>query len=97
MTRYLHGRYIFDSRMTYSFLYEKWIRGSAIKRTLITEKFTFEDFRVMYGRFSIPLFLVDTENKLQVFTIDDPPKPMPGHTIIHLVDNSALENSHPQH
>ena len=57
-----------------------------MKKTRITEEFTFEDFRARYGDSCLVLFLIEESGNLTVVTADNPPAPQPGQTVITLVD-----------
>ena len=91
----LHGRFLFEEELTYSELSDRFTSGSVIKRTDITEKFSFEAFKTLYGESAVPFFLITEDRELQVFTIDKGLSPKPGQTIISLVDPLETDSSLP--
>lgn len=81
----LRGRFLFDKKATYANLTERFANRAKIKKTMITEKFTYEAFRKLYGEQGLPLFLIDETGKLSVFTTDEKLIPRPGYCIISLI------------
>ncbi|RME79299.1 MAG: hypothetical protein D6784_00950 [Chloroflexi bacterium] len=81
----LQGRLLFAPHATYGFITEKFNEGATIKKTRLTEKFDEQAYREMYGDRSLPLFLINRAGELVVFSVDNPPVPRVGHTLISLV------------
>ncbi|GAF79313.1 unnamed protein product [marine sediment metagenome] len=80
------GRYLFGQEMTHSKLSFRVTMGAQIKKTRITEEFTYEDFRQLYGDTAV-LMGVLTETKQLIFaTAGNELVPKAGHTVIALVD-----------
>jgi NhaP-type Na+/H+ or K+/H+ antiporter len=88
---HLRGRLLFDSGITYSYLSKRFSAGAVIKTTNLTEDFDFDSFKTHYGEAAVPLFLVDQNGNLSVFTTDNPPKPQSGQKLISLI-NPADKN-----
>jgi NhaP-type Na+/H+ or K+/H+ antiporter len=84
----LRGRLLFGSAINCDKLIEKHQHGAVIKQTPLTEQYGYAEFREMYGTNAIPLFLVDENNTLIIFTDDQQPLPRPGQTLISLVSSS---------
>jgi hypothetical protein len=84
VAHYLHGRHLFGSGMTYYALEKHFLEGAKIKRSQLTEEFTYDDFREMYGVNAIPLFLIEKNGNLVVFTADIALSPKPGQTVVSL-------------
>ena len=59
-----------------------------MKATRITEKYSYEDFRNHYGPKALPLFTV-SQGRMAVNTVDKPLKPLPGHTLVALVEDPS--------
>jgi len=85
MAQHLRGRSLFGNDVTFSLLNEQYYSGFITKKTPITEEFTFERFKEMYGDSAIPLAVIRESGNLGVFTVDSPLVPKAGETIISLV------------
>lgn len=86
VSKSLRGRYLFGPDITHGYLLKRFFSGGIIKKTKLTEEFDFEAFKARYGETAVPLFLINEDGDIMVFTIDKPPIPKPGHTLISLVD-----------
>ncbi len=84
LAHHLHGRHLFGPGMTYYTLHGYFARGYKIKKNRLTEEFDYDEFQAMYGENAIPLFLIDKNEELQVFTTDRTLTPKLGHTLISL-------------
>jgi CPA1 family monovalent cation:H+ antiporter len=82
----MSGRYLFHKEATYSNLAYRMAAGATIKKTKITEEFTYEAFRKRHGDSALLLFVITTNKQLLVSAADEPLKPKPGQTVIALVD-----------
>jgi hypothetical protein len=80
------GRILFKIDATYETLTKKYEEGHVMKSTPLTETFTFENFKEMYGESAIPLFLVLNDHSIRPFTINNPPAPKPGNILISLAN-----------
>jgi len=85
---HLRGRALFGAEVHHDALIRRMKAGARIKKTNLTEEFTFTDFQDLYGESAVMLFLVENGNKLRVCAEDEPLTPQPGHTVIALVDPS---------
>ena len=85
---HLRGRFLFAAEANFQWLGRRFSEKTDFKTTNLTEEFGYEDFRKLYGERALPLFLVDENQRLQVVTVQDPPAPRAGHTLISLVDSS---------
>jgi len=83
---YLRGRTLFRKDATYDLLTSRWAGGAKIKKTLLTQDFTFEDFRAHYGESAIVLFVIDEAGNLIVNTTDGPKTLKAGQKVVALVD-----------
>jgi hypothetical protein len=85
---HLQGRYLFHPELTYAKLWKVFDAGSVIKTTPITEKFTYQRFKEIYGNDTIPLFVISKGN-LTVVAAAQPVTPKPGQTLIAIVPGDA--------
>jgi NhaP-type Na+/H+ or K+/H+ antiporter len=66
------GRTLFRKDAAFDELASRWEAGARIKKTMLTEDFTFDDFRARYGPDAIVLFALDEAGKLIVNTSEGP-------------------------
>lgn len=83
---HLRGRLLFAEGLHHDKLENLIKHGLQVKKTKLSEEFTFDDFKVNYGDSAIILFMVDENRNLQVCTAGDQPDMKPGQTLIALVD-----------
>lgn len=84
-----HGRCLFDNGMTHSFLSQRFESGSVVKRVKLTSEFTYDDFLRRYGTTAVPMFVIDENGKLVIFSTDQDTsliRPRAGQTLIALVE-----------
>lgn len=91
--RELRGRLLFDKSLSYAKLSQAFQKDSRLEVIKITSDFDFEAFKVIYGPSVIPLFSIDENDKLEVFTVDGTPPPLNGKTLISLVDMTEVKRS----
>ena len=89
VSRHLRGRYLFAPEMSYSQLAGRFAAGATIKTTILSKEFGYDAFKARYGDKAVPLFLIDQNDKLIIFTASNPPQPQPGHKLISLIDATA--------
>lgn len=82
--QHLRGRFVFGDKTSCRSLNERYSKGAKIKSTRLSEQFTFEKFKKKYED-CIPLFLINSEKKLKVFSNDIDFEPSPGDTVMALV------------
>jgi len=85
MAPHLRGRSLFGKDVTFTSLTEFFYTGAVVKKTPITEEFSFDNFREMYGADAIPMVLIRDSGDLAVFTTDSPPVPKAGDIVVSLV------------
>ena len=88
----LRGRKLFGEQWHHDSLADRMARGSVVKKTQLTDSFTYDDFLQRYGPSALLLFVIGEDKGLTIRTSDDEASPRPGHTVIALVDE-PLENS----
>jgi NhaP-type Na+/H+ or K+/H+ antiporter len=84
--QHLRGRLLFSRDMCYKRLESYFNNGAELKATPLTPEFTYEDFKTYYNDEILPLFMVDENEQLTVFAIDQALQPRAGVTIISLVN-----------
>jgi NhaP-type Na+/H+ or K+/H+ antiporter len=83
------GRVLFEKGLTYEKLARRFAAGATIKKTPLTEDFTFAEFRERYGPTALPMFLLSESGRLRVWTAEQPPTPQPGEKLISLIDSDS--------
>ena len=79
------GRYLFNASITYQDLEKLLDQGIVIKKTLLTDEFSFEDYIQKHRNRRLPLFAMDENDSIYVFTPDEELKPREGWSILALV------------
>lgn len=82
---HLRGRIVFGEKVTHGLMTVRFMSGWIIKKTRISEEFSFEDHQHHYGGDVMPLFTISEAGKLQVVNAESKAKPLPGTTVISLV------------
>ena len=83
---HLRGRVMFGERLTYEELTRRINEGAVLKKTTISEDFTYSDFLEQYGPTSVIMFEIPEPGKLRVGTVGHPIEPKPGNKILALID-----------
>ena len=87
---YHRGRTLFDRPITIEDLEHRMEHGAVIKKTLLTNDFTYDDFLARYGEKALVLFRTDVSGKrLLVATDESETSPRPGQKVIALVDEQS--------
>lgn len=84
MSVQLSGRILFDNKLTFSQMAGLFEQGADLKTTNLTREYDFNDYRRNQHGLSIPLFLITSSDELRIFSVDNPPEPVPGQKIISL-------------
>jgi NhaP-type Na+/H+ or K+/H+ antiporter len=79
------GRRLFSRPTTYAQLEARYAAGAKIKKTVLREDFTYEDYQMRYGNNALILFRIDEMGKLWVASSESQWNPRPGHKLISLV------------
>lgn len=83
------GNILFDEDVTYSMLASLLSQNAEIRSTPLTENFELEDYKKKYGKKAIPLFALDTKERLRIFEANDKITPGAGWTLISLIQNDV--------
>ncbi len=82
---HLRGRLLFGEGLHHDKLANLMRHGGQLKRTNLTEEFTFEHFQEKHGDSAVVLFLIDDSGQLTIRTDEDAEDPAPGQSVIALV------------
>ncbi|UCH62046.1 MAG: sodium:proton antiporter [Fidelibacterota bacterium] len=86
---HLRGRFLFSTGATYLALSELKAQGAVIKTTNLTDSFDFSAYQQQYGESAIPLFLIDQDRNLRIFTVEGDLTPEKGQVLISMVKESG--------
>jgi CPA1 family monovalent cation:H+ antiporter len=89
----LRARPLFRSKLTHDELEQRVQSGAQIKKTKLTEEFTFDDFQARYGESAVVLFVIEDRKRLKIFTGEEERMPAGGQTVIALVEESAAPSA----
>ncbi|MGK7376562.1 cation:proton antiporter [Planococcus sp. 1R117A] len=78
----LSGKTLFGSEWNIQALEEKAEEGYAMRKTQLTEQFTYEKFREKSVEGTIPLFIERAQGKIEFFTAENGAEPKTGDTIV---------------
>jgi CPA1 family monovalent cation:H+ antiporter len=87
IAEHLRGRKLFDQNLHHDVLAHRLATDSVVKKTQLTESFTWEDFGKLYGDSAVLMFIVTEDKRLHVCTADDKVTPKAGQTVIAIVDS----------
>jgi hypothetical protein len=85
VSHHLRGRVLFAEGIHYGHLLQRRRKGAVVKKTGLSDAFTWEDFQIVYGGSALLLFVIENK-RLHVCVAGDTAEPQPGSTIIALVD-----------
>lgn len=89
---HLRGRFLFRKDLHFSSINHRFFSGATIKSIQLKKEFDYKNFREYYGDNAIPLFLIQKDKDLMVFTTDKVLEPDPEDVIIALVDSVNKDN-----
>ena len=84
------GRWICHPQITHNLMRQQVRDGGTFKVTRISEEFTYEQFIERNGPNCILFFTVDSNNNLNINTVENPLKVKAGDTIVAFVPGSEL-------
>ncbi len=90
ISRMLRGRTLFAREATFPRLSGRFATGAEVKSTNLTDEFSLEDFRRLYGESARVMFVV-RDGALKVSTVEDRVTPRADDLIIALVDGGEAE------
>jgi CPA1 family monovalent cation:H+ antiporter len=80
------GRTVFGESLTYQDLSRILEQGAEMKTTLLTEEFSYENYLEQSPEKRIPLFAIDANKRVQVFTAEPEFQPKAGWKIVSLAE-----------
>jgi NhaP-type Na+/H+ or K+/H+ antiporter len=84
LSRFQSGRLLFGADTSYDMLVKLLSDGAQVKRTALTEQFTYEDFRELYSDNHLVLLAIQGRT-VNIATVDAQLEPQPGWTLISLI------------
>lgn len=93
ISEHLRGRKLFGDQLHHDLLAIRLSTGSVVKKTQLTDSFSYQDFRQLYGPTVALLFVIDEDKRLLIRTADDTGDPRSGQTVIAIVDEPAEQNT----
>ncbi len=88
---YRRGRTLFDRPVTIAELEQRFAAGATIKKTLLSDDFTLDDFLARYGDSALLLFSLEENGALTIATDEKDMLPKPGQRLVALVDGQQSE------
>ena len=85
------GATLFAPDMTYARLASLLSQGAEIRKTRLTEEFSFQAYNETPGRQVWPLFAIDPREHIVVFSAEESPEPKAGWYILGLVKEDAAK------
>ncbi|MCA9199437.1 MAG: sodium:proton antiporter [Planctomycetales bacterium] len=85
---HLRGRYLFANDANYDSLELRFATGSIIKKSKITDSYTYEDFLARYGEDVQILFVLTESKQLNIITAGEKIAPKSGQVLFSLVRES---------
>lgn len=83
--QHLRGRILFSQPITSDVMHNLFDEGARVKKSTLTDDYTYAEFRQMYGDEAIVLFVIPDKGKLVVRTTDTKYEPRKGDRLIALV------------
>lgn len=90
--RHLRGRFLFRKDSNYSFLADFFADGGMIDTIEISNNLSYDELRKRYGKFFVPLFLIDEVGNLLVITGEKRPSLKEGCRLIYLYCEKSQYN-----
>jgi len=81
---HLHGRFLFSSEITYSYLDQRFNSGADLVVTDFTEQFKYDPSKPIHDANAVPLMLINCNGSVQPFTYDYKPIPSAGQKLVSL-------------
>ncbi|OPY50215.1 MAG: Na(+)/H(+) antiporter 1 [Methanosaeta sp. PtaU1.Bin060] len=82
---HLHGRFLFSSEVTYSYLDQRFNSGASITINEFTENFKYDPSKPIYDANAIPLMLMSDNGSVYLFAEDEKPVPFAGQKLVSLI------------
>jgi len=89
LPKHLRGRGLFGNEVDLDYLNTMYSRGAIIKSTPLTKDFNYEKYKAYYNNKLVSLFAVTKDKRLIVNSNDMKFEPLPGQTVISLVEETV--------
>jgi len=86
---HMEGRYLFHPDADFRDLESRFAAGATVKKTKITEEYSFDNFLAAYGDTALVLFVIGENRTLNVITANESITPKPGQSIVAIVHEDA--------
>lgn len=84
------GRILFGEHINFDKITSLFASGWIFQTTTFTQDFTFKEYKERYGDDVLPLFLIEKDENIYPFVLDNPLNPQPNDKVISLVDPSLI-------
>ncbi|GAB4129429.1 MAG: sodium:proton antiporter [Thermogutta sp.] len=78
------GRFLFDEKISFTKLMERFGQDVSAKTTRLTPEFDFQAYLKQHGNSVLPVFLIRKKQELLVFAADERLSPQPGDVVVAL-------------
>lgn len=85
-----HGRRLFAGDADLMTIEQRVAKGWVLKATTLSEEFTFNDFRTLYGPGALVMFVIDREGDVEIIAAGKSATATPGQTVVALIDPDDL-------
>lgn len=82
------GKFLFSDNMTYASLESLMDQGAELRKTKLSDEFNFESYLHAPNRSVWPLFAIDGNKKLHIFSSENKLKPQAGWSVISLISQT---------
>lgn len=91
-TESVEGRILFEDGLSFNSFSDYIASGCKIEPIELSDEFDYKDFKKKYDENAIPLFAVSSDKFVVPFSVDNPPSPQKGDTIITLILKDSPES-----
>lgn len=85
------ARTLVSPTFSFTMMSERMLSGGEFRNTQLTDQFTFRDYRETHGAKAVPIFLVEGNRLVGVFSADAKLTPSPGQTVVALMTPEEQE------
>jgi len=82
---HLRGRALFADKVSFETIDTHFATGATLQTIKLTSQFDYSAYQKEFGKRAMSLFVISETGTLQVVSVDNPPAPRPGQTIIALI------------
>jgi NhaP-type Na+/H+ or K+/H+ antiporter len=85
-----HGRRLFSGDADLMTIEQRLSKGWVLKATSLSDEFTFDDFRTLYGPGAMVMFIVGRDGEVDIISAGKSPSAQPGETVVAMIDPEDL-------